>query len=307
MYEELFQAQGLSLERLHALVQLAENGSLIRAAKGEAGRQSRLSHYIRELSSYFGVELTERVGKTIRLTAAGEELVRRTRDQFDSLLAFKKGIQGSAPIYRLGAGDSLLQWLVIPSLGMLRRPQQNPGFELQNLRTQDINTRLQDQRLDFGLVRADAVAKGLKNKKVCTVRYIIVVPDRIGVRRGMLTLKHALLGCPHAALSSDGSMRSSIDKIAGELGGKFAPELRCESLSVCVAAVRTGHFAAVLPVWAWDTQSDVPHSIFEDPRLDQLERSLVLAWHPRLMETHGTRAGEIAEALVESLATCNAG
>src|ERR1700722_3519422 len=103
MFEELFERGGLSLERLHVLILLADEGSLIRAAKGDSGLQSRYSHYLKELSAYFGVDLTERVGKTVRLTACGETLLRLTREHFQNLVRFRDEVKGHVPSFRLGA------------------------------------------------------------------------------------------------------------------------------------------------------------------------------------------------------------
>jgi DNA-binding transcriptional LysR family regulator len=301
MFEELFHQRGLSLERLHALVQLGEEGSLIRAAKGDSGLQSRYSHHLKELASYFGVEITERIGKTIRLTGDGERLVRLTREQFQNLLQFKKEVQGRAPAFRLGAADSLLQWLVIPAIAALRRPKGNVQFVLQNLGVEEIVSRLDDQRLDFGLAASDAPLKGLTTKSVCRVRHIIVVPDRIGARRGMLTLRQALLDCPHASLKGDSALRQAIEQIAHGFGRHFEPELQCDSVSQCVAAVQTGHFAAVVPLWSWDPSTSIPHAICEDPKLDELDRNLVVIWHPRLMTTRGPSAKQVSDSLAALL------
>ena len=97
MFEDLFSRGGLSLERLHALILLAEEGSLIRAAKGDSGLQSRYSHHLKELAVYFGVELTERVGKTVRLTANGEKLVQLSREHFQNIVRFRDEIRGAHP------------------------------------------------------------------------------------------------------------------------------------------------------------------------------------------------------------------
>lgn len=301
MFEKLFERKGLSLDRLHALIQLADEGSLIGAAGGDSGVQSRYSHYLKELSTYFGVELTERVGKTVRLTASGEKLVRLAREHFDNLLRFKDEVDGRASRFRLGAGESILQSLVIPTIAALRRPSGNVVFSLNNLGPEEIISRLADQRLDFGLVTRDAPLKTLTAKLVCRVRQIIVVPDQIGSRRGMLTLGQALLDCPHASLIGERALQQSLKEIALSLGGRFEPELQCDSVSQCVAAVRTGCFAAVLPVWSWDANTTLSHAICEDPRLDELDRELMLVWNPRLMKTHGAAAAEAAEALVSQI------
>src|SRR5690606_4903951 len=112
---------------------------------------------------------------------------------------------------------------------------------------------------------------GMIVKSVCRVRQIIVVPDQIGSRRGMLTLKKAMFDCPHASLSGESRLRHSLEEIANSLGGCFSPVLECDSVSQCVAAVRTGQFAAVLPLWAWDPDTPLPHAICEDQILHKLD------------------------------------
>src|ERR1700690_167890 len=121
MFEDLFATRGLSLDRLHALVLLSESGSLIRAAKGDAGLQSRLSHRLRELSEFFGTELTVKAGKSIKLTAAGESLARMAREHFLGIRSFRNQITGGGDAYQVAAGDSLTQWLVVPAIGRIRR------------------------------------------------------------------------------------------------------------------------------------------------------------------------------------------
>jgi len=301
MFEELFDRGGLSLERLHALVLLAEHGSLIRAANGDAGLQSRYSHHLKELSAFFGVELTERVGKSIRLTANGDEIVQLAREHFQDLVRFKRAVQRRPPSFRLGAMDSLLQWLVIPTIAALRRPKGNVQFVLHNLGPDEIISRLVDQRLDFGLIGSDASLKGLTTLALCRVQHFIVVPQQIGFRRGLLTLKQALLDCPHASLPRDSALRMSLDNVAQSVGGHFDPEIECDSVSQCVAAVQTGRFAAVLPIWSWDPTNPLSHTICEDPLLETLDQNLVLAWNPVLIKTRGAVAKHAAETLARQI------
>lgn len=301
MFEDLFSRGGLSLERLHALIELGEAGSLTRAAKGDAGLQSRMSHRLKELSAFFGVPLTDRVGRTIRLTEAGEHLVKLAREQFQGLTQFMHDSRGTSMSYRLGAADSLVQWLAVPTAAKLRSLGGGARFTLQNLPSQEIVARLQDQRLEFGLVSDDAALRGLKSKGICRVSHAIVVPDRISVRRGMLTLREALLDCPHAAMPPGHPTREAIVRIAKPMGKRFEPHLECDSEAQCAAAVRTGQFAAVLPLWAWTSSTAIEHSVCEDPGLAVLEHKLLLVWHPRLIETRGSAADEVKRSLYGSL------
>jgi len=298
------------MERLHTLIQLAEEGSLIRAAKGDAGLQSRFSHQLKDLSTFFGVALTDRVGKTIRLTEPGERLVKLVREHFQSLTQFMNDAKGHALSFRLGSADSLQQWLVVPSVARLRRPGVSVRFALESLRPEEIVARLQDQRLEFGLVPSSVELRGLKTRVICRVSHIIVVPYRISNRRGILSLRQALLECPHASTTAMSPVRRSIDQIAEKLGQRYLPQLECASEGQVAAAVRTGLFAAVLPQWAWESHTPLEHFIYDGAELEQLNQKLVLTWHPRFLETRGHAGEEVRDSLcstLEELATTSSG
>lgn len=301
MSDEITQRTGLSLERLEALVLLDDTGSLIRAAGGDAGRQSRYSHYLKDLAGHFGVELTERTGRAIRLTPSGKELARLAREHLQALRDFRGSVHGVVAGYRLGGPDSLLQWVAVPAIAALRRVNNNARFELHDLSAEDTLARVHEHRLDLALVTKDAPLEGLKTKAVCRDHHIIVVPDRFGSRGGMLTLSQALLECPHASLANDPALLAAIRDIATSVGRPFVPALQCASVSQCVAAVRTGQFASVLPRWSWDSSTRVPHEVWDGPELAGLNRQLVLAWHPRLVHTRGSAAQDIIRALSKGM------
>jgi DNA-binding transcriptional LysR family regulator len=301
MFEDLFKNGGLSLERLNTLLKFSEAGSLIKAANNDLGMQSRLSHHLRELSEYFGVELTERVGRSVKLTAAGKSLVQLTREHFLALQSFRNQATRAIPTLRIAAGESLLQWLLVPAIGRVRRPSNPIRFKLSNLRTRDIVDYLNQRRIDFGLLRADAMEKPLKHMAICEQSYAIFVPQRLVPTRGMLTIKDALLNCPHAAIGGDGQLLKQLGELAGSLGGVFIPELVCDSIGQCVAAVETGMFAAVLPVQAGISSSEKNYIVVEDDSLDTMKRQIVLAWHPRTVAVKGPVASKIRQALVDAL------
>ena len=301
MFDDLFAKNGLSLERLHTLLKLSETGSLIRAAKSDSGKQSRLSHHLRELSEFFGVELTERSGKSVKLTATGKALVELAREHFLALRAFRDQAAKAVPTLRIAAGDSLTQWLLVPAIGRLRRPSNPVRFKLSNLRTKDIVEQLKDRRVDLGLLRADALEEPLAHETICAQRYAIIVPQRLVSSRGLLTIKAALLECPHAAISGDGQLMERLKQLGSKLGGTFFPELACDSIGQCVAAVQTGAFAAVLPVQAWNAPAEKDFMVVEDEALEALSRKIVLAWHPRTVDVLGPIAEKTRQILAGAL------
>jgi DNA-binding transcriptional LysR family regulator len=67
----------LELVRLRALAAVAEHGSVTAAARELHYAQPSISHHLARLEADVGVPLTQRVGRRIRLTPAGELLARR--------------------------------------------------------------------------------------------------------------------------------------------------------------------------------------------------------------------------------------
>jgi DNA-binding transcriptional LysR family regulator len=117
----------------------------------------------------------------------------------------------------------------------------------------------------------------------------------------MLTIKAALLDCPHASISGDGQLLKQLGELAGKLGGVFVPELVCSSISQCVAAVESGVFAAVLPAQVKPSSSGKNYVVVEDDSLDTLKREIALAWHPRTADLTGPFGSKLRQSLVDAL------
>lgn len=301
MYEELTGSKWLTFDRLHAVILLSEAGSLIGAAKGDPDVASRLSHRLGELSEFFGTALAVRAGRTLKLTPAGEALARLAREQLLGIQAFRDEAKRAVPMYTMGAGDNLMQWLLVPAIGRIRRDRNLVRLTLCNLRTKQIVERLKDRRIEFGILRADAVEEPLGHVRICEQRYAIFVPRRLAPSRGVLTLEEALLKSPHAAIAGEGQLIERLRGLAGKMGGGFVPDLTCDSIAQCVAAVRTGAFAAVLPVQAWNSGAAQEVVVVEDEALEALSRVLVLAWHPKMLEVIGGPAVKMQRLLTEAL------
>ncbi len=294
MFKEFLQKEGLSVERLHTLVQLSVAGSLTQAAGGDSGKQTRMSHHLRELGEFFGAPLTERSGKTLRLTSKGAELASLARSHLSALQTFQRSVVGFDQEWSIGAGDSLLQWLLIPAVGRgkIRR------FLMHNLQTAQVAAQVQDERLDFGLIRSNAVRDSDAAAEVAVVKYAIVVPRRM-LRRN-ITTAIALTELPHAAVASEGQLTERLRSIAGNLGGYYRPHLRCDSIGQCLAAVKTGTYAAVLPTHIIDDEAAGSFEIVEAD-LDELKRPVSLIWNRRVLETIGAPAAKTRDELLLSL------
>ncbi|HSJ03558.1 MAG TPA: LysR family transcriptional regulator, partial [Verrucomicrobium sp.] len=147
MFDELFSERGLSLDRLRTFLEVAEAGGIARAAKDDVVRQSQFSRQISELEQYFGVALTERRGKHLALNDHGRRLAAVVREQLAGLQDFKCECQNQPVRYSLGAGDSILQWLVLPALGTWASHVPQSRLALKNLRSDQIVEQLLHARL----------------------------------------------------------------------------------------------------------------------------------------------------------------
>src|ERR1043166_278596 len=179
MFEKLLARRGFSIERLHSFLKVASAGGIVRAVGSDPVRQSQFCRQIKELEEFFGVTLLMRSGKNLKLTAAGEQLARAGREAFHALADFRS-ISANEPVtFTLGAGDSLIQWLVLPRIGALRREFPNVTFRVRNLRSRDVVAGLRDLRVDFGLVRREVVTKPIASAPLGVADYALFVPRNL--------------------------------------------------------------------------------------------------------------------------------
>lgn len=301
MFESLFSERGLSLDRLKVLIEVRDAGSIAQAAPGDSIRQSQYSRQLRELAEFFGCEVTERRGKVLKLTDKGERLAELAREHLRSLDEFRSECKGEMAVFSIGAGDSLIQWLVIPRLAQVLPQFPGTRFATTNLRTNEIVQQLADSRLDFGIIRKNAIATGLKSVSLGPVVYAAVVPETLSKNK-RITLKQALAELPLATQTTDGQFTAGLRDLAHAVEVPLAPALACQSFPQTMAAVRTGKFWAIVPELALrELPAGLVHRI-NDERLATLTREAMLAWNPRVVRIRPA-AARVAVALQAALKT----
>ncbi len=301
MFETLFSERGLSLDRLKVLIEVRDAGSIAQAAPGDPVRQSQFSRQLRELSEFFGCEVAERRGKILKLTAQGERLAELAREHLRSLEDFRAECREESVAFTLGAGDSLIQWLVIPRLGKILDVFPGTHFATRNLRTNEIVAQLTECRIDFGIIRKNAVAPALKSVSLGAVHYIALVPESLLKAKKKMSLALALAELPLATQITDGQFASGLHALAKKHDLLLAPALSCQSFPQTVAALRSGRFWAIVPEIAMrELQGAGMHRI-ADPDLSELDREAMLAWNPRVVRVR-PNAAKIATKLQAVLA-----
>jgi len=145
-----------SLRQLSYLVELGERLNFREAAEAQFVTQSTLSAGIKELETALGVQLVERDRRTVRLTAAGEEVVARAR----GVLAAARDLAESArtaarPLsgpLRFGTIPTIAPYLLPETLPPLRRAYPDLKLYLREDLTERLLDRLRAGGLDVVLI-----------------------------------------------------------------------------------------------------------------------------------------------------------
>ncbi|MEW6612461.1 MAG: LysR family transcriptional regulator [Pseudomonadota bacterium] len=114
----------IELRHLRTLLALAETGSLSTAAERVHLTQSALSHQIKALENAFGVSLFQRKSTPLRLSAAGERLLRLARTVLPEVKAAERDLarmaQGQAGRLRIAVEcHTCFDWLM-PAMDAFR-------------------------------------------------------------------------------------------------------------------------------------------------------------------------------------------
>ncbi|MEX1114753.1 MAG: LysR family transcriptional regulator [Akkermansiaceae bacterium] len=295
-FERLFDVSGLSLDRLRTFLRVVEAGNLSKAASGDPTKQSQFSRQIKELEAFFGVALTRRVGRRIEITEEGRRLALMIRRQFGELDDFRESMAGRSVNVRFGSQGSVIDWLLVPRLAGIRTALGNAMVELEQMRSADVVRSVADGRLDFGIIREDAVPKEIKRWRLGEVGYALFAANALW--KGRASIGELVQNVPVAELLPGGQFTERWHAwLAKE---RLVPKVfaRVSSFIELAKIVQTGQAAAVLP--------DLAAVDFDPKRYAHLpisalrKRTLVLIANARSLERSGV-AQVAAEKLAELL------
>ncbi len=294
MYQSILSQSGFSMERLGNFCSVADAGSIVGAAKGDTVRQSLISRQIRELESFFGVELIRRRGRGLELTDAGRELAAVGRENFKGLADYAARCRGAAWTVRMVASNSVATWLLLPRLKSLEKTNANVRYEIHHEQTREIVTATREGIYDIAFVRKDALGAGLRHATLGEIGHSLLVP------KALLRAKPqdiaTVLGTVPMALPVGGKMRETIEKMAEKAKVRMNVAVGCSSYLQAAQVLQSGMCAAVLPDTALcDMKTSSLH------RLPLRERyTLCLAWSARNADTRPALA-ELIQQMADKM------
>lgn len=291
MYETLFERAGLSLDRLRSFREILEAGGIAAASKGDPNRQSQLSRQVRELETFFGVELLVRGRGPMRPTPAGLDLDRLCGSCLGGLEEFLKTSRDLPVHLTVGAGESLLHWWLLPGLAGLGDTPGRWSLTFENLRNDEMLERLCHGALDIALTTRFRPDHRLRAEVVGVMDYALFVPSGLvpkpPLRRGTPSARSRkiLAGLPLAVLNSQsGDILRALESEASRAGTELLVALRLSSYPQLAMAVRSGAVAAVMPTRAAAALEGTRFETHYPPCLAKETRKIWIAWNRSMAE-----------------------
>jgi DNA-binding transcriptional LysR family regulator len=277
MFARLFMSGGLSLDRLRALVEVGAGGSIVAAARGDPVKQSQYSRQIKELEDFFQAELVERHGKGIRLTGPGKELARISRFFLMGLSNFQRGCLAGDQLFRIGASTTFSEAFLLPLLAAPDIQQPAVRHAVEEAGDDEIERRLHDLTLDFGVVTRSELSRPLQHRVLRKWSLKLWAPAGVS-------------GGPKTALTQfrDHTLPLALanEEIAGlnlPVFNQIEPHLRCDNFLQAKAALEAGHLAALLPDFLGPAETDGRFIAVRVAEVERMVFQYCLAWNPRLL------------------------
>ncbi len=285
MFENLFANSGLSLERLKTFREIVAAGGITAAAGEDSNRQSQFSRQLKELEKYFGVELLKRGHGPAELTDAGQRLYEIVGHTLSALEEFRLICAGQPLELTIGAGESLIQWLLLPRLLGLSVAHPRLTVTFQNLKTDEILEQVSDGALDFGVVSRLGSHRALVTAPLGKLEYRLFAAARLLPANERLKLSSELLGqLPLAMLEGSTGLRQAIEEEAQRIGVKLHVRLRFSSYPQLAQAVANLDLAAIMPRLAEAAFEGKAVRAVSLPFLSALSRQVCLVWNRRVAE-----------------------
>lgn len=296
MFEKLFSKSGLSLDRLRGFMEMANSGSIARAAPGDANHQSQISRQIRELEQFFGAELTQRRGKTLTLSPAGVRLAALVREQFQDLEDFRREQAGESKSFLIGAGASVLEWLVVPALPGISQCLGGATLLTGAYRSGGLRDAVRDGKADFAVIRQDVVPEGGHSLVVMKMGYYLCIPRRLlkpGITAREAAKPALWQSLPFAAGRDGGQTDAAVREAMRAAGMDFRPRFECGSMLQVRQLVALGACAGVLPTLGVRGLDEKDVLVVPFAPMREFGRALVLHWNPRQLRRRNVDEGTL--------------
>ncbi|MCU1361450.1 MAG: transcriptional regulator [Ilumatobacteraceae bacterium] len=207
----------MDLRQLEYVVAVADHGGFTKAAMATHVAQPSLSHGVRSLEAELGVELFARLGRTVQITAAGEEVVGAARRVLRDV-AELSAVTAAASGLRTGR----LEIVTLPTLAVEPLAQLigafrtlHPGITIRVTEPEDASTverQVSSGRAELGFTDLTTGGRGLSRVQLFRQEVLAVCPPGTSVPDGPLPAA-VFAAMPLIATPAGTSTRRLLDRV----------------------------------------------------------------------------------------------
>lgn len=244
-------SQLVTLDYLETFRAVATCGSMHRAAEARHMTQPAVTRQMGILSREVGVPLFSRFGRGVRLTSAGESLLRESEEVFQRIgeaLARVREADGASR-HRIAAGAS--HYVAASGLaGPVREfrgrsPEVRIDFAIGS--SEEMAVRVRDGRLDLAVATLPDRAEGLRRIRLWTDTFVAAVPVDHPVSKGGDVSLEDLAAYPLILPPANSATRVLIDRAFRRRKVRPGRVSEFETLEAIAAGVEMALGCAILP------------------------------------------------------------
>jgi len=241
----------MDARQLEYVVAVVDHGGFTKAAKALHVAQPSLSQAVRSLEAELGVALFERLGRTVRLTSAGEALVVPARQVLLDLELTRAAVDDAASLRRGHLDLVCLPTLAVDPvaglIGAFRR--QHPGVVVDLAQPEGVDAlvgRLRSGESELGFSELPIRGEGLASFELGRHDYVAVLPPDLGPRGATVSIG-ALAALPLITTREGTSSRRLVDEAFADAGREPTIAVETDHREAIVPLVLSGAGVAILP------------------------------------------------------------
>jgi DNA-binding transcriptional LysR family regulator len=280
-----------SFRQLEIFVAISRTESVSRAAEDLALSQSATSTALGEFERQFGLQLFDRVGKSLRINEAGQQLLPRAVELLDRAKEIEDLLEGHAGVGHMKIGATLTVGNYLATILVAEFLQAHPEsrIQLQVHNTRTIVQQIANHELDIGLIEGDCHHPDIEVETwIADELVVFSAPDHPLGKQRKVSMDQ-LLQEPWILREKGSGTRETFDRAFHNHHAKLNIRLELEHTEAIKRAVESGLGIGCISHLAlkdaFRRGSLVP---LATPALD-LGRYFYFLWHKQKYQTAGMR------------------
>ncbi|KAI3593797.1 Transcriptional regulator, LysR family [Cupriavidus sp. U2] len=240
------------LTDLRLFLNVGETENLTRAAERSFLSLPAASSRIKQLEEAFQTQLLIRQVKGVRLTPAGDELLRHAREVFRQLEClhadlrpYAKGVKGRV---RLLANTTATNSFLANGLSRFLSENPDVDVELEEHLSADIVSAVGNGAADLGIVAGEVATADLDTMQLCSDELIVIAPVNHPLPAfKALHFADLLDTCRFVGLNQSSAIQTFLDRIASGMGKRISLRIQVGSFDAVCRMVEAGAGIAIVP------------------------------------------------------------